>query len=158
MSWASIANFVFKEVPTFTKMNQILENLKVHNHAGANQGLRIDTQLAPATVPAPNQGTVTFVSATPVQVATVAVPATPRNASLKLLITQTGANIVTWTFTGVVGATVPAQPIKGFQPTTTSQSYFFEIPMGPVPVAGDINIIAQGTTGNSVAVRAWVSN
>lgn len=158
MAWAAVANFVFKEVVPFTKLNQILENLKVHNHKGTSQGGRIDNQLSPVTVPAPIQGTVTLPNTSANQVATLAVPVTDRNATLHVMATQTGANVVTWTFSGTVGAQVPTSGHKGFQPTTTSQTQYFAFPIGPVPVAGNIDILAQSAAGVAVAVRAWVSN
>lgn len=159
MAWAAIANFVFKEVPTFTKMNQILENLKTHNHKGTDQGLRIDNQLAPASAPAPGQGTVTLPNASPNQVATLtAVPATVRNATLHMLVTQTGNNQVTWTFTGTVGALVPTGGMKSFAPPLSGTWYYFAIPLGPIAAAGDINILAASVAGTAVNVRCWVSN
>ena len=158
MAWTDIVNFVFKEVPTFNKMNAILENIKVHNHKGTNQGTRIDNQLAPATVPAPSSGTVVM-TGSPVLVQSFTVPTSGgRNATFHMLCTQTGPNIVTWTFDGVVGNLVP-QTFKGFQPTTTSQSYYVAMPLGPIATAGLLNIYASGVaTTNSVACRAWVSN
>jgi hypothetical protein len=157
MAWTDIVNFVFKEVPTFTKMNAILENIKVHNHKGTNQGVRIDNQLSPATVPAPSSGTVSLTGGVDL-IQSLAVPVSGgRNCTLHVWCTQTGANIVTWSFTGTVGALVPSG-FKGIQPTTTSQSYYIAIPIGPVAVAGNLEIRASSAAGISVAVRAWVSN
>lgn len=150
MPFSDIADFVFKEIPTFTKLNQWLTNLREHNHKGANQGYRIG-QIAGAIPPA-FSGAIGLTTS-PTVVATITINPSAREVTLMAEYFLTGTAAVNFTFDTLSGN------IRRPGAAVASTSDFWVKPIGPVVSTTVVQISAALASGTgSITPKVWATN